>query len=53
VTSARKSSPGTSGYRPLNQSAIRRDCLGAIETGNPTAQCLGSTVDADFPAKAL
>jgi len=47
VTSARKSPPGTSGYHPLNQSAVRRDCFGAIETGsNPTAQCLGNTVDA-------
>jgi len=38
VTSARKSPPGTSRYRPLNQSAVRQDCFGAIETGsNPMA----------------
>jgi len=44
---ARKSPPGSFGYRLLNQSAARRDCFGVIETGsNLTAQCLGSTVDA-------
>jgi len=47
VTSAQKSPPDTSGYRPLNQSAVRRDYFRAIETdSNPTAQCLESTVDA-------